>query len=396
MSSPSDVVIAGAARTPLGAFQGSLAPIAAPHLGAVAIRAAIDRAGLCPEAVDLVEMGCVLQAGLGQNPARQASLGAGLAEATPAVTINKVCGSGMEAVIAAARALELGEIDVAVAGGMESMTNAPYLDRSTRQGARMGNVALLDGMIHDGLWDAYSDQHMGLCAEKCASEQGFSREEQDDFARITTERAQAAQRAGRFDAEIAPVEVPQRKCAPILVREDDGPKLARPEKLPGLKPAFKRDGTITAGNASSISDGAAALVLMRRARAEQDGLPILATIRSHAAHARAPIDFTLAPIDACKKALSRAGLAARDIDLFEINEAFCVVAMAAIRALGLLRDRVNVKGGAAVLGHPIGASGARILVTLLYEMIEAGAHLGLAALCIGGGEGLAMVIERER
>lgn len=395
MSSPRDVVIAGAARTPLGAFQGSLAPVAAPRLSAVAIKAAIDRAGLSPEAVELIEMGCVLQAGLGQNPARQAALCAGLTESTPAVTVNKVCGSGMEAVIAAARAIHLGEIDVAVAGGMESMTNAPYLDKSTRQGARMGNVALIDGMVHDGLWDVYSDQHMGLCAEKCASEQGFSRADQDAFARITTERAQAAQREGRFDAEIAAVEVPQRKGDPILVREDDGPKAARPEKLPSLRPAFKKGGTITAGNASSISDGAAALVLMSRARAEQEGRPILATIKSHAVHARAPIDFTLAPIGACEKALARAGLTAQDIDLFEINEAFCAVTMAAIKALGLSHDRVNVKGGAAVLGHPIGASGARILVTLLYAMIETSARLGLASLCIGGGEGLCMVIERE-
>lgn len=396
MSSPRDVVIVGAARTPLGAFQGSLAPIVAPRLGATAIAAAVERAGLSPEAIERVEMGCVLQAGLGQNPARQAAIHAGLSESTPAVTINKVCGSGMEAVIAATRAIRLGEIDVAVAGGMESMTNAPYLDKSTRQGARMGNVTMIDGMVHDGLWDAYSDQHMGLCAEKCASEQGFSREAQDAFARVTTERAQAAQREGRFEAEIAAVEVPQKKGAPLLLREDDGPRAARPEKLPNLRPAFKKDGTITAGNASSISDGAAALALMSRARAEKDGRPILATIRSHAVHARAPIDFTLAPIGACEKALAGAGLAARDIDRFEINEAFCVVTMAAIRALGLSHDRVNVKGGAAVLGHPIGASGARILVTLLYEMIEADARLGLASLCIGGGEGLAMVIERER
>ncbi|MDR0966045.1 MAG: acetyl-CoA C-acetyltransferase [Myxococcales bacterium] len=392
--SPRDVVIVGAARTPLGAFQGSLAPLPATRLGATAIRAALERGGVRPESVELTIMGCVLQAGLGQAPARQAALGAGLGDSTPAVTLNKVCGSGIEAVIAAARAIQLGELDVAVAGGMESMTNAPYLDTSTRQGARMGNVTLIDAMIHDGLWDPYSNQHMGLCAEKCACEQGFTREAQDAFAKASGERAQAAQRAGKFDAEIVPIEVPQRRGEPIIVREDDGLKAARPDKLPLLRPAFKKDGTITAGNASSISDGAAALVLMSRERAAREGRSILATIRSHAAHAQPPIDFTLAPIGAMHKALDRAGLSIADIDLFEINEAFAVVTMAAMKALEIPAEKVNVKGGATVLGHPIGASGARLLVTLLYALIESNARRGLASLCIGGGEGIAVVIER--
>ncbi len=393
MTSPRDAVIVSAVRTPLGSFQGALSPLTTPQLGSAAIRAAIERAQMSADAIELAAMGCVLQSGLGQNPARQAALGAGLSQSTPAVTLNKVCGSGMEAVIAAARAIQLGEIDVAVAGGMESMSNAPYLDKSTRRGARMGHVSLVDAMIHDGLWDAYSDQHMGLCAEKCASERGFTRQAQDAFARETTERAQAAQREGRFTAEIVPVEVPERKGPPRLVRDDEGPLSARPDKLASLRPAFQKDGTITAGNASSISDGAAALVLMSRERAERDGLPILASVTSHAVHAQAPIDFTLAPIGASQKALQRAHLTTGDIDLFEINEAFCVVTMAAIQALDLDRDKVNVKGGASVLGHPIGASGARILVTLIHAMREKGARRGLASLCIGGGEGIAMIVE---
>lgn len=394
-TSPRDVVIVGAARTPMGSFQGSLAPVTAPKLGAHAIKAALERSHVRPEDVQQVVMGCVLQAGLGQNAARQATLYAGIPDSVPAHTVNKVCGSGMEAVIEAMRAIQLGEIDVAVAGGMESMTNAPYLDHKTRAGARMGDVTLVDGMVHDGLWDAYSDQHMGLCAEKCAEEQGFSREDQDAFARESTLRAQAAQKSGAFADEIAPLEVPQRKGPAVLVSEDDGPKTAMPDKLPRLKPAFKKDGTITAGNASSISDGAAAVVLMSRERAERENREILATIRSHGVHSRAPIDFTLAPIGACEKALARAGLKAGDIDLFEINEAFCVVTMAAMKALGVGHDRVNVNGGACVLGHPIGASGTRILVTLVYALMKSGKKTGLASLCIGGGEGLAMVVERE-
>ncbi|HCF62418.1 MAG TPA: acetyl-CoA C-acetyltransferase [Myxococcales bacterium] len=389
-----EVVIVGAARTPIGAFLGSLSSVPGPRLGAVAIKAALERAGVKPEEVDAVYMGCVLQGGVGQAPARQAMRYAGLPDKVPAVTVNKVCGSGMQTVIYGVQAIKAGDAEVVIAGGMESMSNAPYVTHGLRGGARMGHHEIKDMMIFDGLWDPYSDQHMGMCGEKCAAEQGFSRAAQDEFSKESTLRAQKAQVEGLFKPEIAPVEVPQRKGEPILVADDDGPKNAKPDKLTSLRPAFKKDGTITAGNASSINDGAAALVLMSEERAKKEGRTILGRIRSYASFSREPVDFTIAPVDAMKIALDKANLKTSDIDLFEVNEAFAVVTMAAAKGLELPMDRVNVRGGAVVLGHPIGASGSRIIVTLLQAMKDLDKKRGMAGICIGGGEALAMVIER--
>ena len=389
-----EVVIVGAARTPVGAFLGSLASVTAPRLGAIAIRAALERAGVEAAAVDEVVMGNVLQAGVGQAPARQAAIYAGLPETTPCWTMNKVCGSGLKAVISAAQAIALGDADVVVAGGMESMSNVPYYDRSARTGARMGNVELVDGMIHDGLWDVYGQQHMGMCAEHCAATFDVSRGAQDEYALESTRRAQAAQAAGAFAAEIAPVDVSGKKGDRTVVAEDEGPRTARPEKIPALRPAFKQDGTVTAANASSINDGAAAVVLMSADRARAEGRPVLARIAAWGGAARAPIEFTIAPADAVKKLLEKARLGTKDIDLWEINEAFAVVSIANNRLIGLDGKNVNVRGGAVVLGHPIGASGARILVTLLHAMKDLGKRRGLATLCIGGGEAVAAIVER--
>ena len=390
-----DVVIVGAARTPIGAFQGSLAALAAPRLGAVAIKAALERAGVKPEEVKTVFMGEVLQGGVGQAPARQASLYAGIPNRVPCVTVNKVCGSGLEAVIEAARVIALGEADVVVAGGMESMTNAPYFSHSLRGGARMGNVEFKDLMIHDGLWDPYNDMHMGMCGEKCAADFNFSRGAQDEYARESTLRAQKAQAAGAFKAEIAPVEIIDKKGNKTLVEDDEGPKLARPDKIASLKPAFKKDGTVTAANASSINDGAAAVVLMSAEAAKKAGKTVLARLGAFGHAARDPVEFTIAPADAINQALQRANLKAGDIDLWEINEAFAVVAMANNQLLGLDASKVNVRGGAVVLGHPIGASGCRLLVTLIYAMKDLGKKRGIASLCIGGGEGIALIVERD-
>jgi acetyl-CoA C-acetyltransferase len=389
-----EVVIVGAARTPIGAFLGSLAAVPAPRLGAIAIRAALERAGVAPGAVDEVVMGNVLQAGVGQAPARQAALHAGLPEKTPCWTMNKVCGSGLKAVISGAQAIALGDADVVVAGGMESMSSVPYYDRSARTGARMGNVELVDGMIHDGLWDVYNQQHMGICAEHCATTQGISRAAQDEYALESTQRAIAAQKSGAFVAEIVPVEIEGRKGEKTVVAEDDGPKAARPDKIPSLKPVFKKDGTVTAANASSINDGGAAVVLMSAERAQKEGRTVLARIRGWGGAARAPVEFTIAPADAIRTTLAKVGLAAKDVDLWEINEAFAVVSVANNRLLGLDGRTVNVRGGAVALGHPIGASGTRILVTLLYAMKDLGKKRGLASLCIGGGEAVALVVER--
>jgi acetyl-CoA C-acetyltransferase len=389
-----DVVIVGAARTPIGSFLGSLAAVPAPRLGAVAIRAALQRAGVEPGAVDEVVMGNVLQAGEGQAPARQAAIFAGLPDKTPAWTLNKVCGSGLKAVISGAQAIALGDAEVVVAGGMESMSNVPYYDRTARTGARMGNVELVDGMIHDGLWDVYGQHHMGICAEHCATTQDVSRAAQDEYALESTRRAIEAQKAGAFKAEIVPVEIEGRKGEKTVVSEDEGPRTAKPEKIPTLKPVFKKDGTVTAANASSINDGAAALVLMSADRAQREGRPVLARIRAWGGAARAPIEFTIAPADAIRTTLAKAKLEAKDVDLWEINEAFAVVSIANNRLLGLDPRSVNVRGGAVVLGHPIGASGARILVTLLYAMKDLGKRRGLASLCIGGGEAVAVVVER--
>jgi acetyl-CoA C-acetyltransferase len=389
-----EVVIVGAARTPIGSFLGSLSAVTAPRLGAAAIRAALERAGVAPGAVDEVVMGNVLQAGVGQAPARQAAIHAGIPEKVPAWTLNKVCGSGLKAVISGAQAIALGDAEVVVAGGMESMSNVPYYDRAARSGARMGNVELVDGMIHDGLWDVYGQQHMGMCAEHCATTQGIPRSAQDEYAVESTRRAVEAWRSGAFKAEIAPVEIEGRKGEKTVVAEDDGPKAAKPEKIPGLRPVFKKDGTVTAANASSINDGGAAVVLMSAERAAREGKAPLARIRAWGGAARAPIEFTIAPADAIRVTLAKAGLATKDVDLWEINEAFAVVSLANNALLGLDAKTVNVRGGAVALGHPIGASGARILVTLLHAMKDLGKKRGLASLCIGGGEAVAVIVER--
>ena len=391
---PRDVVIVGAARTPIGTFLGGLSPLTAPQLGSIAIKAALERAGVDPAKVDEVWMGNVLQAGVGQAPARQAALGAGIPDTVPCNTLNKVCGSGLKTVISAAQAIALGDAEVVVAGGMESMSNAPYLTHAMRQGARMGNVEFKDAMILDGLWDVYSQQHMGMCAEACADQFKISRAAQDEYALESTQRAIRSQKEGLFKAEIVPVSVPQKKGDPVVVSEDEGPKAARPEKIPSLKPSFKKDGTVTAANASSINDGAAAVVLMSAERAKAEGKTVLATIKGYATAARKPVEFTIAPADAIRKLLERAKVAAGDVDLWEINEAFAVVAIANNQLLKLDPSKVNVRGGATSLGHPIGASGARLLVTLLSEMKDLGKRRGVASLCIGGGEGIALMVER--
>ncbi len=390
-----EIVVVGAARTPIGAFLGTLASQSAPRLGAVAIKEALERSGVKPEEVKTVFMGEVLQGGVGQAPARQASLYAGIPKNVPCVTVNKVCGSGLEAVIEAARLIALGEAEVVVAGGMESMSNAPYFSHALRQGARMGNTEFKDLMIHDGLWDPYNDMHMGMCGEKCAADFSFSRGAQDEYARESTLRAQKAQAAGAFKAEIAPVEIVDKKGNKTVVEDDEGPKLAKPDKIASLKPAFKKDGTVTAANASSINDGAAAVVLMSAERAKREGRTVLARLGAFGHAARDPVEFTIAPADAINQALTRAGLKASDIDLWEINEAFAVVAMANNKLLGLSADKVNVRGGAVVLGHPIGASGCRLLVTLIYAMKDLGKKRGIVSLCIGGGEGIALIVERD-
>jgi len=389
-----EVVIVGAARTPIGAFQGALSSITAPNLGATVIKAALERAGVTPDKVDEVVMGCVLQAGVGQAPARQASIFAGLPDTVPCTTLNKVCGSGLKSVIAGAQAIALGDADVVVAGGMESMSNAPYLSHTMRTGARMGNVEMKDAMILDGLWDVYGQVHMGMCAEACAADSRVSRSAQDEYAVESTQRAIRAQREGGFKAEIVPVAVPQKKGDPILVAEDEGPKNARPEKIATLKPVFKKDGTVTAANASSINDGAAAVVLMSSDRAKAEGRTVLGRIVGYAMAARKPVEFTIAPADAIKRLLERTRISTADVELWEINEAFAVVAIANNQLLKLDPSKVNVRGGAVVLGHPIGASGARLLVTLLYALKDFGKKRGVASLCIGGGEGIAMLVER--
>jgi acetyl-CoA C-acetyltransferase len=389
-----DVVIVGAARTPIGAFQGALSSLKAPELGAVAIKAALERAGLKPEQIDQVFMGNVLQAGVGQAPARQASRFAGLPDGTPTVTINKVCGSGLQAVVNAYQAIALGDADVVVAGGMESMSNAPYLSHALRGGARMGHVEFKDSMVSDGLTDAYDNVHMGLCAEQCADSMKISRAAQDEFAVESTNRAIRSQKEGLFKNEIAAVSVPQKKGDPVVVLEDEGPKNAKPEKIPSLKPVFKKDGTVTAANASSINDGAAALVLMSAEKAKALNLPILGKITGHAAAARKPVEFTIAPADAISKLMTKTGKTVADVDTWEINEAFAVVSLANNQLLKLDPAKVNVRGGAVALGHPIGASGARVLVTLLHTMKDHNLKRGVASLCIGGGEGIALMVER--
>lgn len=388
------VVIVGAARTPMGAFQGALAGATAPELGAAAIRAAMERAGISIESVEEVLMGCVLPAGQGQAPARQAALGAGLKVSAGATTVNKMCGSGMKAVMLAHDLLVAGSAKVVVAGGMESMTNAPYLLDRARAGYRMGHGKVLDHMFLDGLEDAYDKGRlMGTFAEDCAQAYYFSRGEQDDYAARSLTRAQKAMADGSFAGEITPVRVKSGKTEQ-MVMQDETPMKANLEKIPTLKPAFREGGTVTAANSSSIADGAAALVLMRRSQAEAMGARPLALIAGHATYAHEPKLFPTAPIGALRRLEERTGWGIDQVDLFEVNEAFAVVAMAAIKDLGLPADKVNVHGGATALGHPIGASGARILVTLLAALEKYGKRRGMATLCIGGGEATAMAVER--
>ncbi|MDP2212933.1 acetyl-CoA C-acyltransferase [Phenylobacterium sp.] len=394
MTQASDpVVIAAFARTPMGSFQGALSPLKATELGAAAVRAAVARAGVAPEAVEQIFMGCVLPAGLGQAPARQAALGAGLPRSVQATTVNKMCGSGMQAAIMAHDALMAGSADIIVAGGMESMSNAPYLLAKHRSGARIGHDTAFDHMYLDGLEDAYEPGRlMGSFAEETARAYQFTREAMDDFAIASLARARQATESGAFEGEIVPVEVATRKGVEI-VATDEQPLKADPAKIPTLKPAFAKDGTITAANASSISDGAAALVLTRASVAEKLGLPVVARIVAHAAHAHEPGQFTTAPVPAMRKALAKAGWSVDEVDLFEVNEAFAVVAMIAERDLGIPREKLNVNGGACALGHPIGASGARILATLIAALQARGGRRGLASLCIGGGEATAVAVE---
>jgi len=387
------IVIVGAARTPMGGFQGDFASLAASDLGAVAIKAAVERAKVAPSDVDKVIFGCVLPAGQGQAPARQASIKAGLPLATGCTTVNKMCGSAMEAAILAHDALVAGTSEIIVAGGMESMSNAPYLLPKARSGYRMGHQVVQDHMFLDGLEDAYDKGRlMGTFAEECATKYAFTREAQDAFAVASLSRALLANNDGTFAWEIAPVTVSGRK-GDVVVDRDEQPAKASPEKIPTLKPAFRKDGTVTAANSSSISDGAAALVLMRRSNAERRGLSPLAVIAGHATHSQEPAWFTTAPVGAIRKVMERTGWSARDTELFEINEAFAVVAMAAMKEHGLPHEKVNVHGGACALGHPIGASGARILVTLIGALRKYGMRRGIASLCIGGGEATAMAVE---
>jgi len=387
------IVIAGYARTPMGGFQGALSGLKATDLGAAAVKAALERAGVGSDAVDRIYMGCVLPAGLGQAPARQAALGAGLGLGTEATTVNKMCGSGMQAAIMAHEALAAGTADLIVAGGMESMSNAPYALPKHRTGARIGHDRIVDTMMMDGLEDAYEPgKAMGVFAEEAVRDYQFSRSEQDDYAIRSLERARAAIESGAFAQEIAAVTVPGRG-GDTLVDTDEQPGKAKPEKIPSLKPAFVKDGTITAANASSISDGAAALVMTRRSVAEKLGLPVVARVVATAAHAQEPAKFTTAPVPAIRKLLEKAGWTVNDVDLFEVNEAFAVVAMIAARDLDIPADKLNVNGGATALGHPIGASGARILTTLLAALDRRGLKRGVASLCIGGGEATAMAVE---
>ena len=387
------VVIVSYARTPMGSMQGALAGVTATELGATAVGAAVERAGLKGEAIERIYMGCVLPAGLGQAPARQAAIRAGLPQHIEATTVNKMCGSGMQAAIMASDALAAGSADLIIAGGLESMTNAPYLSLKHRNGARIGHDRLYDHMFLDGLEDAYEPgRAMGTYADEIATEYQFTREAQDEYAIASLTRAQAAQRSGGFDREIVPVEVKTRKGV-VTVATDEQPAKGDPAKIPTLKPAFTKDGTVTAANASSISDGAAALVMTRASVAERLGLTPVARVVAHAGHAHAPARFTTAPVFAMQKALAKAGWGVGDIDLFEVNEAFAVVAMIAMRDLGIPHDVLNINGGACALGHPIGASGARIMATLIAALQNSGQKRGLASLCIGGGEATAVALE---
>ena len=388
-----EIVILSAARTPIGAFQGAFRSLPSTQLGGLALAGAIERAGVEPERVDQVYMGSVLTAGVGQAPARQAALAAGCPTSTGAVTVGKVCGSAMRAVMTAANDLRCGDYELVAAGGMESMSRSPYLVPAARDGLRLGHGELIDSMIHDGLWDPYGDVHMGSCAETCVDKYEFSREAQDAFSLESYRRARAASESGVVADEIVPVEVPRRKREPLLVDRDEEPFRVELDKIAGLRPAFRKDGTVTAGNASKINDGAAALVLTTAEQAARLGVRPMARLVAQTSVAQEPEWFTTAPILAARKVLARAGLEPAEIDLWEINEAFAAVTMAFLSEMGLSHDRVNVRGGAVALGHPIGCSGARILVTLLHSMRERGARRGCAAICLGGGEATAVVVE---
>ena len=394
MSNPDPVVIVSAVRTPLGRFQGELSALAAPQLGAHVLKAALERGGLAGTEVDEVLLGCVLPAGLGQAPARQAMRAAGIPDAVGATTINKVCGSGMKAVMLGHDLISAGSADVVVAGGMESMSNAPYLLSQARAGYRFGHGQIFDHAALDGLEDAYEKgRSMGTFGEDTAQQYQFDRKSQDRYAETSLRRAKTAVESGAFDSEIVPVTI-AAKAGDLVVKRDENPLKVSPDKIPTLKPAFRPDGTITAASSSANADGAAALVLTRRSIAEREGLPVLAVIRGHASHAQEPAWFTTAPIGAIRKLFAKTGWSANDVDLFEINEAFAVVVMAAMRDLALEYERVNVHGGACALGHPIGATGARIIVTLLNALEKKGGKRGVASLCIGGGEATAVAVER--
>ncbi len=388
-----NVVILSGVRTPIGAFQGALGSLTAPQLGATAIQGALAAAGVDAGQVDEVLMGNVLSAAIGQAPARQAALGAGLPQSVPCTTINKVCGSGMKAVMMAAQAIALGDAQVVVAGGMESMTNAPYALPQARAGYRMGNGNLVDLMIHDGLWDPYKNVHMGTCGDACASEFSFSREELDAYSAESYRRALAAQTGGQFKDEIVPVAVPQRKGDPVMVDTDEEPGRGNPAKLPELRPAFSKEGVTTAGNASSINDGAAAMVLASEAWAQANGKTAIGRVVGYVQHAQAPEWFTTAPAAAIQKLLDKHGLTVADVDLFEVNEAFAVVAMYAAREVGIPHEKLNVNGGAVSIGHPIGMTGARLVLTALHELRRRGGRYAIATPCIGGGEATAVLIE---
>lgn len=394
MTNRQQAVIVSAVRTPMGSFSGLFSSIPSPRLGSVAIADALKRIQVTGEQIDEVLMGCVLSAGLGQAPARQASIGAGLPHQVGAVTVNKVCGSSLQTVIMAARAIALGEAQVIVAGGMENMTRAPFLLEKARQGYRLGHGELTDSLIKDGLWDVYNQFHMGNAGELCAARYRFSRQEVDDFALESYSRAREAITTGSFTREIVPVEVPQKKGAPRIVTDDEEPNRVDLSRLRQLKPVFQDDGVLTVGNSPSCNDGAAALVVMAEEEAHRLGLLPMARIVGYAGAALAPEWFTIAPIEAIRRLLKQTGLVVSDIDLFEINEAFSAVSLAINRELGLDAKKVNVNGGAVALGHPIGATGARILTTLLHAMEARDARRGLASLCIGGGEALALIVER--
>jgi len=395
MTNPKDIVIVSAKRTAIGSFQGNLSSISASELGSVVIKAILDETGIDPNIIDEVIMGNVLSAGQGQAPARQAAISAGLPNKVECFTINKMCGSGLKSVMLASHAIQAGDAEIIIAGGMENMSKAPYILLNNRKGLRLGHDQILDSMIVDGLWDVYNDKHMGECAETCASDKKYTRESQDLFAQESYSRAQAAQSKGAFEKEIVPLVINQKKGDSITIKKDEDPDKANFEKMKLLKPVFKENGTITAANASKINDGAAALLLMTRDKAKEIGLEVMATIISQSSSAHDPEWFTTAPIGAISKILDKVSLEPHSIDLWEINEAFAVVPMAVIDKFNLNHNIVNVNGGAIAMGHPIGASGARILTTLIYAMKDKNLKRGIASLCIGGGEASALLIERD-